>query len=58
VTNLEIGNYLSSGFKRHNNGNPGGKHRQHQYDLYAVVNHIMYHGTGGGHYTSYVLSEP
>jgi hypothetical protein len=27
------------------------------YDLYAVVNHIMYHNTGGGHYTSYVMSE-
>lgn len=29
----------------------------HQYDLYAVVNHIMYHSTGGGHYTSYILSD-
>lgn len=27
------------------------------YDLYAVVNHIMYHNAGGGHYTSFVASE-
>lgn len=38
------------------NGMPLGA-KSHLYDLYAVVNHIMYHNTGGGHYTSYVLSE-
>lgn len=28
----------------------------HQYDLYAVVNHLMYHTTGG-HYTAHILNE-
>lgn len=32
------------------------QNNHYQYDLYGVVNHIMYH-TAGGHYTAYVLGE-
>ena len=55
VTNLDISQHLSSGFKRHKVSGKGGvPQRSHQYDLYAVVNHLMYHNSGGGHYTAYI----
>ena len=30
--------------------------KENQYELYAIVNHIIYQ-TSGGHYTSYILNE-
>ena len=47
INNLDISNYAAN-FKKKSN--------TYQYDLYAVVNHIMFH-TNGGHYNSYILNE-
>jgi ubiquitin C-terminal hydrolase len=68
VNNLDVSSFLCSGFRKHHaskgssrkagRAGVGASSKNHTYDLYAVVNHIMYHNTGGGHYTSYISTNP
>jgi len=54
LRNLDLSQTLSAGIKKHAKTS---KPNSQLYDLYAIVNHIMYHTAGGGHYTTYVASD-